>query len=340
MKTSYSIILLFVALSGICSAQCANGGSGTSCNGPVTVSPPRGNTSQSAIILTDLGSGTSAPSPSSGNYILSIINGSIQESDNNGFYHSLIGPMGPAGLQGPAGPVGVAGAKGPQGTTGATGATGPSGAAGGTGPAGATGPPGTTGATGPAGSTGPQGSAGPTGPTGQGVPAGGGAGAKLVKTTSTDFSTAWTNTFLSVQGPAAATTTPAGEDMVLYQYTLPANTMATSSVLRVYAAYHHASGISGITYKLKIGSGVITLAASPPGKAQAYTETLIANLGSLGSQAYLRGPTYSPGGWTEPALSGTFNVDTTVDEVIQLTANAASSSGDQVSPDFFAVELQ
>jgi hypothetical protein len=43
--------------------------------------------------------------------------------------------------------------------------------------------------------------------------------------------------------------------------------MATSSVLWVYAAYHHASGSAAITYKLKIGSEVITLAANPSGKA-------------------------------------------------------------------------
>jgi hypothetical protein len=85
-------------------------------------------------------------------------------------------------------------------------------------------------------------------------------------------------------------TTSAGDDVVLYQYTLPANTMASNSVLRVYAAYHHSSGSAGITYKLKIGSEVITLTANPAGKAQAYNEMLIANLGSLNSQAYLRGP--------------------------------------------------
>jgi len=38
-------------------------------------------------------------------------------------------------------------------------------------------------------------------------------------------------------------------------------------VLWVYAAYHHASGSAAITYKLKIGSEVITLAANPSGKA-------------------------------------------------------------------------
>ena len=59
--------------------------------------------------------------------------------------------------------------------------------------------------------------------------------------------------------------------------------MATSSVLRVHAAYHHASGSAAITYKLKIGSEVITLAANPSGEAQGYTEPLIANLGSLES---------------------------------------------------------
>ncbi|MGB8911013.1 MAG: hypothetical protein WCC85_02000, partial [Candidatus Sulfotelmatobacter sp.] len=213
---------------------------------------------------------------------------------------------------------------------------GPAGSKGVQGVAGAAGP---AGATGPAGAIGPPGPAGPTGPTGQGVPAGGSSGAKLVKSSSADFATVWTNTFLNVQGPASAVTTSAGNDVVLYQYTLPANTMASNSVLRIYAAYHHANGSAGITYKLEIGSGVVTLATNS-GKVKAYNETLIANLGALNSQAYLRGPSYSPGGVAEQASIGTFNVDTTVDEVIQLTANAASSSEDQVAPDFFAVELQ
>lgn len=297
MKTSYSIILVFIALSAISSAQCTNGGSGTTCTGPVTVSPPSGNKTQSAIVLTDLGSGTSAPSPSSGNYVLSIVSGIIQESDNSGAYHSLVGP---AGLQGPAGPAGTAGAKG---------------------------------------ATGPQGPAGPTGPTGQGVPSGGAAGAKLVKTSSTDFATEWASPFLLAQGPSSAVTMSAGSDVVLFQYTLPANTMAANSVLRIYTAYHHCSGSAAITYRLKVGSGFITLASNVTGKSQAYNETLVANLGSLNSQVYLRGPSYSPAG-AAASLIGTFNVDMTANQVIQLTANAATGNTDQVSPDFFAVEVE
>jgi hypothetical protein len=301
MKTPYSIILGFIALSAISSAQCTNGGSGTTCMGPVTVSPPSGNKTQSAIVLTDLGSGTSAPSPASGNYILSIVSGIIQESDNSGAYHSLVGP---AGLQGPAGPTGAAGAKG------ATGAIGP------------------------------QGPAGPTGPTGQGVPSGGSAGAKLVKTSSTDFATEWASAFLLVQGPSSAVTMSAGSDVVLFQYTLQGNTMAANSVLRIYTAYRHCSGSAAITYRLKVGSGFITLASGVAGKSQAYNETLVANLGSLNSQVYLRGPSFSPAGAAAAGSIGTLNVDMTANQVIQLTANAATGNTDQVSPDFFAVEVE
>jgi hypothetical protein len=135
-------------------------------------------------------------------------------------------------------------------------------------------------------------------------------------------------------------TTSAGHDVVIYQYLLPANTMAPNSVLRIYSAYHHCTGSAGITYKLEVGSGTITLASNPAGKAQAYSETLVANLGSLKSHAFLRGPGYGPSGAATAGLVGTLKVDTTVDQLIQLTANAASSSTDQVEPDFFAVELQ
>jgi hypothetical protein len=169
------------------------------------------------------------------------------------------------------------------------------------------------------------------------VPAGGNAGARLVKTSSVDFSTAWANAFLDVQGPAPAVATVAGTPAVLFQYTLPANSMTENSVLRIYAAYRHSSGKDAITYKLTIGNAAITLGSTAV-TTEAYQEVLVANMGSLSSQTYFRGPAYSGG--AVAALTGTFNVDTSVDEVIQLTATTSSSSTDQVTPSFFAVEVQ
>jgi hypothetical protein len=352
LKQPWTLLLAMISLSGACLAQCSNGGSGTTCTGPVTVSPPTGNTTQSAIILTDLGSGTNAPAPSVGNYVLSIVGGIIQESDNNGFYHSLIGSMGPIGLQGPSGPTGSSGATGPQGLvgnqgvqglTGPLGATGSQGAQGAIGPLGLTGSQGVQGVIGPLGATGDVGATGAvgvTGPTGQGVPAGGSAGARLLKSSSADFATGWANTFLNVQGPAAPVTTSPGADVTVSQYLLPANTMTSSSVLRIYLSYKHTSGISKLTYKMKIGTAVIPLISGSSGTTVAYQEILIANLGSTNSQAFMRGPGYGVGGLPMPGLTGALNVDTTVDQVIQLTANAASSTTDQVTPGFFAVELQ
>lgn len=78
--------------------------------------------------------------------------------------------------------------KGPQGETGATGATGPQGPKGDTGETGATGATGPQGPQGIQGETGPQGATGPAGP---GVPAGGTAGQFLVKSSATDYDTAW-----------------------------------------------------------------------------------------------------------------------------------------------------
>ena len=74
------------------------------------------------------------------------------------------------GPPGPAGPQGIPGVQGPQGIQGETGATG---------------------ATGP---QGPQGETGATGATGPGVAAGGTTGQLLVKNSSTDYDTSWTDT--------------------------------------------------------------------------------------------------------------------------------------------------
>jgi hypothetical protein len=82
---------------------------GTVILGPVsvvTLSP----TQQSGIIMTDIN--LPLPPPTNGQYILSISNGQLVESDNAGQYHSLVGPQ---GIQGPVGPVGPMGLTGPPG---------------------------------------------------------------------------------------------------------------------------------------------------------------------------------------------------------------------------------
>lgn len=119
-------VLINSFLSGIASAQCIAGGSGTTCNGALSVQPPPGNTTQSAITLVDLA--LPVPAPAAGQYTLSIANGILMESDNGGVYHSLIGPVGPQGVQGPSG------APGPQGPPGVQGVAGPQGPAGPPGP--------------------------------------------------------------------------------------------------------------------------------------------------------------------------------------------------------------
>jgi len=86
------------------------------------------------------------------------------------------------GVQPPAAPwqqIAAKGDTGPQGPQGATGATGSQGPQGNVGP------------------QGPVGSTGATGPAGPGVPAGGTTAQMLVKTSATDYATAWTS-FLDV----------------------------------------------------------------------------------------------------------------------------------------------
>ncbi len=165
-----SMIAVFVAMMSVLSvAQCTSGQSGTNCPGPLTVSPQTGNTQQSAIILVDIG--LTAPPPAAKQYILSIVNGSIQESDNTGTYHTLVGPQGPAGATGATGAAGAQGPQGPQGQTGPQGPQGPNGSQGDQGPQGPQGPQGAQGQPGQTGPTGPTGATGSTGPQGPpGIP--------------------------------------------------------------------------------------------------------------------------------------------------------------------------
>jgi hypothetical protein len=88
-------------------------------------------------------------------------------------YSALQGPPGDPGADGAPGPTGAAGPQGERGFTGLQGLTGPAG------------PIGATGAPGPAGATGPSGPAGP------GLPNGGSTGQIIIKTSDTDYATAW-----------------------------------------------------------------------------------------------------------------------------------------------------
>jgi hypothetical protein len=121
----YLLIVVLSMVSGTSWSQCATGNPGTNCSGPLTVQPPPGNKSQSAITLVDLG--LLVPPPLVKQYTLSISNGVLVESDNGNNYHSLVGPPGAQGTQGPPGNVGPGGPAGPRGTPGPTGAQGPPG---------------------------------------------------------------------------------------------------------------------------------------------------------------------------------------------------------------------
>jgi len=167
---NYLLAGMLGLLAGISSAQCNNGGGGTTCSGPLSVQPQSGNKSQSAITLVDLG--LPGVAPAAGQYTLSIAGGILVESDNGNNYHPLMGAQGPQGSSGPAG------SQGTQGTPGLPGAVGPAGPVGGQGPAGPPGQPGAVGAAGPIGLQGAQGplglpgAVGPAGPVGGQGPAG------------------------------------------------------------------------------------------------------------------------------------------------------------------------
>lgn len=119
----YLYIAILSSLCGISWSQCITGNPGTNCSGPLNIQPQSGNTGQSAVTLIDLG--LPLPSPSAGEYTLSIASGMILESDNGNGYHSLVGASGPTGATGAAGPTGSQGLQGPPGPTGTEGPPGP-----------------------------------------------------------------------------------------------------------------------------------------------------------------------------------------------------------------------
>ena len=98
ISTLIFILVSLASLVGLSVAQCTGSSQGTTCTGPLTVSPPSGNTTQSSIILVDIGQ--PVPQPAAGQYTLTIANGVLQESDNNGAYHTLVGPQGNPGING------------------------------------------------------------------------------------------------------------------------------------------------------------------------------------------------------------------------------------------------
>src|ERR1035437_3822270 len=110
MKNVLIVVLGLLLLGTYVAAQCTAASPGTVCAGPLTVQPPLTGATQSANILVDIG--LVAPSPAVKAYILSIGDGTIQESDNGGAYHTLVGPAGatgPTGAQGSQGPQGIPG---------------------------------------------------------------------------------------------------------------------------------------------------------------------------------------------------------------------------------------
>ena len=124
IKLAFVLLLTISAfgqstVTGQVSSAAATATPGTTVNGPLLIMPPANPVNNSGFSFTDLGLPPIPPAPKQ--YLLSISNGVIMESDNNGAYHSLVGP---AGVQGPIGPTGPAG---PQGATGPTGPQGPAG---------------------------------------------------------------------------------------------------------------------------------------------------------------------------------------------------------------------
>ena len=105
-----TILVASVLLCGSLAAQCVVQNGVDQCVGPLAVMPPQGNTTNSGIAFTDLL--LTPPAPATGVYWLSVVNKQLQESDNGGAYHTLVGPQGPVGA---TGATGATGSQGPPG---------------------------------------------------------------------------------------------------------------------------------------------------------------------------------------------------------------------------------
>jgi len=120
----------------------------------------------------------------------------VESSNNNNVLIESVAPAGSTSKvveRGPSGTSGTSGSSGSSGFSGSSGSSGSSGASGISGSSGTSGSSGSSGASGISGSSGSSGTSGTSGSSGVGVPIGGSQNQILIKNSSIDYATAWSD---------------------------------------------------------------------------------------------------------------------------------------------------
>jgi hypothetical protein len=141
------------------------------------------------------------------------------------------------------------------------------------------------------------------------------------------------SSLLSSQGPQAQVT-GTGAAANVYTFSIPGNTMSTTSCIRATAFAHHSTGATSMPYSWNF-AGTSFVFPSNAGAGETYSSVIVCNNGATNSQ-YISAPNINVG--TTSLLGGitTAAVDTTTAQSISFQFNVASS--DKVTPDAFVVE--
>lgn len=140
-------------------------------------------------------------------------------------------------------------------------------------------------------------------------------------------------TLLNYQKSSAAVV-GTGSDVVLYTYSLPANTVQNGKGLRITCVLTHSTGSANVTYKVNIGSASQTIGVF--GTA-ATTQRFVAEFANDPASHTSNALWSSAINNVSTASSfATTSVDTSSSQTVTITFSVANT--DQVTPDAFLVE--
>lgn len=135
-----------------------------------------------------------------------------------------------------------------------------------------------------------------------------------------------------ISGPLTGT----GADVVVYTYTLPANTLRSSTGIRVTIYWIHGTGTAAVAYKLKFGAAAQPISTSLSTTGGFTATALIMNKGATNSQR-LTSTVLSTAGVAALVTGNLGSEDTTAPVTISFTFSVANT--DQVTGGQFLVEL-
>lgn len=139
-------------------------------------------------------------------------------------------------------------------------------------------------------------------------------------------------TLLNSQGPLTAVT-GTGAAANIYTFSIPGNTMSTTSCIRATAFFHHSTGSASVPYSWNFGGTSLTFAGNT-GSNQAHSSIIVCNNGATNVQ-YLSADIIIATAVLTSQI-GTAAVDTTTAQSISLQFNVAAT--DAAKPDAFVVE--